>query len=208
MPVHPHYCPDCDADFDVVTVTVSAPVDPTCPGCRGQAERRFGVPLVKSNTSYFRGAQYGAAQFAGSDPLVRESYLGAARRAGVSTNGKVYMHGLAEYPGDPRAWVDDVGDARRYIESRGWGSPDLGIKARNDVEVPPIPIGEDLVDRALAERVEAGQIDPNEVEEHRNAVRHDITPPYKRHLLKETPVKKGRKPKSFVGPKPPTTKVT
>lgn len=45
-----------------------------------------------------------------------------ANAAGVNVTGKVYVGGLAAFPGDPQAWVSDRHDVKRVLTERGWGS--------------------------------------------------------------------------------------
>jgi hypothetical protein len=45
----------------------------------------------------------------------------AAEAAGVDTNGRRYISGLARFPNDPEAWVSDLSDVRRVCEQRGYG---------------------------------------------------------------------------------------
>jgi len=45
-----------------------------------------------------------------------------AQAAGVNTTGKVYLGGLAAFPGDPKAWISDRYDVKRVLIERGWGS--------------------------------------------------------------------------------------
>lgn len=40
------------------------------------------------------------------------------RAQGGSTTGKVYLSSLAEYPGDPRAWVSGKDDVKRVCKER------------------------------------------------------------------------------------------
>lgn len=88
---------------------------------------------IKGDTSLFRG-NWARDQFA-DQPSVGKFYRTEARRHGVSMAGKVYHSTLAEYPGDPRAWVADSSDIRQVLEERGWGSRgDIEVKAR---EVDP-----------------------------------------------------------------------
>lgn len=48
-----------------------------------------------------------------------EIYRKKALAAGVNPHGKVYMHGLADSPGDPTAWVADSADVKRIAASKG-----------------------------------------------------------------------------------------
>lgn len=176
MPLHPFAC-QCGNRYEVLTTRIKADPDPTCPACGQAGVRGIGLPTVQSDTTFFRGAKYGGEQF---DDYTRNAYTKPAEAAGVSTNGKVYQHGLARFPGDPMAWIDNKGDARRIIESRGWGSEDLGITARNDYEPKRKAIDERLVTEELHNRVAAGMIDPGDAEKKRDEVRDHITPDWKK----------------------------
>lgn len=109
------------------------------------------TPLAKTDDTFFRGWQgTGGEQFGVDHQFVQDAYLGEAKRHGVSTNGKKYMHGLAEYPGDPRAWVGTRGEMVRLLEERGWGCEQLGVKPRNDSAPPPAPaIADDVRDELV-----------------------------------------------------------
>ena len=80
-----------------------------------------------------------------SDPFARTRPNDAvrlraeAKRLGISLEGKKYMASLVrpEYRGrlDPEALVDSVGDVKRVLERRGWGTDDdcdsmVKVKAR------------------------------------------------------------------------------
>lgn len=173
MPIHPHECVPCGHHFEVVTLRVSTVPDPACPKCGKAAERRFGVPHLDTDTNFFAGAKLGGGQF---QPYTREAYTLPAKMQGVSINGAHYQHGLARYPGDPRAFVRDRGEMKKLLEERGWGSEDLGVKARNDYEPKRVPIDERLVSEELDTRVKLGEIDPGDKEKARDQVRDDITP--------------------------------
>lgn len=49
-----------------------------------------------------------------------DKFRAEAELRGVSVKGKVYLGGLAEFPGDPRAWISDKSEAKRVCEERGW----------------------------------------------------------------------------------------
>lgn len=94
-------------------------------------------PMSNSDREFLHGHCNGN-QF-GKGPLSND--LGdrmktVAEAEGQSINGKVYIGGLARYPGDPQAWVSDRGDVKRVIESRpGWkcsGSVEVGSDSRMD----------------------------------------------------------------------------
>ncbi len=89
---------------------------------RFEAMLASGKPPRAVTDDTFRANQGNAngGQFA-DDPHVGDFYKSVAAKAGVSTTGKTYLGGLAEYPGDPEAWVDSRGDVKRVCEKRGWG---------------------------------------------------------------------------------------
>src|SRR6185436_837783 len=84
----------------------------------------------------------------------RQHHEAMARAAGVSTDGKVYMPGIAEYAGDPRAWVSDHSEFKSRLEARGdgWSDGTQSVKARDDfAPTPDVDVAPDLVeDRACA----------------------------------------------------------
>ena len=51
---------------------------------------------------------------------MRDHFLGKAKKAGVNTRNAVYMSGLAEYSGDPRAWVSSHDDVKRRVKEKNW----------------------------------------------------------------------------------------
>lgn len=191
MPIHPHECKQCGS-FDVLTLSLNAPIDPTCPKCGKKAERRFGVPLIRTNATFFRGAKYGAEQFAGGDPKNMETYTGPARRAGVSITGKSYQSGLARFPGDPRAFVSDLDDARRVAREMGADAPTLGVKAPEYVPKESNAVAEDLLDAAIEDRIEAGMIEARDRDKCREEVADSIAPLSKKGKYKR-PAKKAKK---------------
>lgn len=171
---------------------MKADVPEACPKCGKRSERRFGVPVLRTNTQFFAGAKYGAEQFAGGDPRARKMYLDAAKKAGVDVNGKIYQHAIARFPGDPMAWCDpdkdDVrkrgdllhGKAKRHIQEHGPG--------------PSVTVAEDIIDAEVERRIEAGTLLAHEADSRREEIadsmaRWDKVGKYKR------PKKKSKKAK-------------
>lgn len=70
------------------------------PGTSG-TDRAF----LEGIENQFRGAEWEG-----------DTYRNIAKQAGVDTTGKFYKGTLANYPGDPRAWVADQHDARRVAD--------------------------------------------------------------------------------------------
>ncbi len=125
------------------------------------ATRRF--PALRTDTAFMAGQW---RQFEDT-PEIGNEYRRRAELEGVSTNGKVYLRGLAAFPGDPRAWVDSRADVLKVAAERGWnvsGAVEYEAPAR---EKPPGPkVAPDLVAREVAEILdEDPSLDPAEVTE-------------------------------------------
>lgn len=63
-------------------------------------------------------------------------YRSVAEAHGQDVSGKVYLGGLARFPGDPEAWVSGKGDVERVLDRRGWGCDGL-VKREARGEGPP-----------------------------------------------------------------------
>ncbi len=84
------------------------------------ATRSF--PGLKGTDSVFmEGRKLGGQQFEGLPRYMGEQYVSQALAAGVNPAGKYYSGTLARFPGDPRAWITGLGDARRIAAERGIG---------------------------------------------------------------------------------------
>jgi hypothetical protein len=95
-------------------------------------------PMSNTDREFLEGHCNGN-QFSGG-PLAEEQgnrYKKIAEAGGQNVTGKVYMGGLARFPGDPEAWVSDRGDVKRVVEARGW-------KCQGSVEVTPDGKSDDL----------------------------------------------------------------
>ena len=109
-------------------------------------------------------------------PAQGDYLRGVAEAAGQSTKGKVYLGGLANYPGDPEAWVDGRGDVQRVAEQRGYnvaGAVTVQAAGRNE-PAPAVPLAPDLLaDGVQEEAARTGQdVTPDLVEK----VRQQRTP--------------------------------
>ncbi len=61
----------------------------------------------------------GSHEWAGSMSANSRKYImGSAKKAGISTSGKVYKSGIGK-PSDPMAWVSDVSDVLKACKSKG-----------------------------------------------------------------------------------------
>ncbi len=116
-------------------------------------------------------------------PAHGDAYKKKANAAGVSTTGKVYLSGLAEEPGDPRAWVSGRGDVRRLLEERGWNSQGAVNHTTERSEPPPaMDIAPDLVTELAEKAVEQ---DPGLAEKDSQEVRETIKARHKPHWSKK-----------------------
>lgn len=118
-------------------------------------------------------------------PWIGDIYKRRAEAAGVDITGKVYYGTLAEYPGDPRAWITGRGDAQRLCEERGWGCEGaVNVKMREPANPPAeVAVAEDIVrdhvDRRL-ECMEPGDRQRADVGE----IAHEVTEQLKPHWSK------------------------
>lgn len=114
-------------------------------------------------------------QFA-NDPTYGEFARRKAKAAGVDIKGKIYQHGLADEPGDPKAWVSDLGDAKRRVKEMGASCDALGIKRRYLPEPKPMRVADDLVHAEMARRIERQPHLRKQLPKLKEQVREAITP--------------------------------
>ena len=84
-------------------------------------------------------------------PHLGDAYAAESHSKGISTKGKIYLHSLASYPGDPKAWVSDKGDVARVCEERGWDC-DGAVKVRSHA-LGPKKAGPAVADDIVAAEV-------------------------------------------------------
>lgn len=124
-------------------------------------------PTLKTDATFLAGLSTNGSQFENT-PHFGDYYAAEARKHGQDPKGKVYLSGLAAFPGDPEAWVEGRADIKRVAEKRGWG-----VRGAVDVKVctegPPLPSGpaEDLVaermQRMVANNPELAHADQGEL---------------------------------------------
>ena len=107
------------------------------------ALRQF--PYSRTDREFLAGHCNGS-QFEGKEELGNR-FRKAAKKAGVNTAGKVYLHQLAASPCDPKAWVSDRSDVKRVLKERGW-SADGMVQHKEPLRdpTPDIPIAADIVE--------------------------------------------------------------
>lgn len=89
-------------------------------------------------------------------PEAGDAYRRVAEANGQDTTGKVYVSGLAEYPGDPRAWVSGRGDVARVLDERGWGAEGAVSRPVTRVGEPMnCALAEDIIEDKLLDVIDA-----------------------------------------------------
>lgn len=106
----------------------------------------LGRPPMSNTDREFLQGHCNGSQFEDS-PEMGNRFKAQAEAAGVNVKGKVYLGGLAEFPGDPRAWVDGRGDVVRVAEERGLDvDGSVRVRAgRREENHQPVAIAEDIV---------------------------------------------------------------
>lgn len=136
-------------------------------------------PMSKSDREMLQGHVNGS-QFE-KVPYVGDFYKEVARRAGVSTTGKVYLSQLANFPGDPRAWVSDRHDVQKVCEERDWSCDGMVSRKRVKDLTPPVEkdISDDIVNEEVASIMEESPgiaVKPVEVMDLKEKVRNKRKP--------------------------------
>lgn len=129
-------------------------------------------PAIQSDTTFMAGRWESQTQ-----------HHAALEKAGYTTQGKVYLSGLARFPGDPRALVDGRGDVRKICEQEGWGC-DGSVKVKGQQAAPTeeVDVAEDIVQEHVADEVEkaGGRMKPTEVADVREKVKSRLRPHWKK----------------------------
>jgi hypothetical protein len=139
----------------------------------------FAQPPMSNTDREFMEGRCNGNQFE-SAPDQGDYYASVAKQHGVNVKGKVYLSGLAAFPGDPRAWVDGRGDAQRLLEERGWAS-DGAVKVKAAAaEGPPerVTVADDLLDGAVMKELHH---DPGLADMDPGELRHEIKQKIKPH---------------------------
>jgi len=119
--------------------------------------------------------QTGGQQFERLPAWVGKEYVDKALAAGVNPTGKYYSGPLARFPGDPRAWVDSLGDVKRIAAERG-----VSVSGAVDIEAPA-PAGDSgpkpyrVADDIIQERVSARLAELPELASKREEIVHEVT---------------------------------
>jgi hypothetical protein len=138
------------------------------------------TPGLRGTERMFFEGHCNGNQFA-MDSNAGKKFKRAAKRAGVDTTGAVYVGGLADYPGDPKAWVKDTSDIKRVLKERNWSARGaVNHKAHDEALTGFVPIADDIVDRETAKEI---AIDPGKkakIKQVREEVKDRLTPSWKK----------------------------
>lgn len=113
------------------------------------------------------------------EPRMLKTLLKQAKREGFAPSpGATYYPALAEYQGDPKAWVSRA-DGRGYIkklcESRGWSCEGgVTVKGRQPLSDPHkdcVPLADDIIASTMREQIAA---DPSLKKKSRRELREKI----------------------------------
>lgn len=109
-----------------------------------------------------------------NDVFDPEHYVRHAHACGVSTAGKVYIGGLADYPSDPEAWVADRDDMIRVARKKGKnieGAVNFQSPVPDGAGEPECRLGPDIVAEEMERRIEQ---DPSLAEMDQHELAHEI----------------------------------
>ena len=112
-------------------------------------------PAILTDSVFLAGMESQQAKEFNRNPEIGQFYLDVAKEEGQDTTGKVYLSSLAEYPGDPRAWVSGRSDVQKVCEERGWGCKGAVTVKGEKAEPKNIDVAPDLVDERVLDNVEA-----------------------------------------------------
>jgi hypothetical protein len=115
------------------------------------ATRSF--PGVKTDAIFNEGKFSGDSWMVGPE---QQWLRNRAETAGVSTTGKWYCRGLADFPGDPTAWVDGRGDVMRIAAEKNMTVH--GYVEQQGHEVDPggdVPIADELISDEVQDILDA-----------------------------------------------------
>jgi hypothetical protein len=139
-------------------------------------------PMSNSDREFLEGRGGCYDQFK-RNPEAGEYYKRVAEAAGQDVTGKVYMSGLAEYPGDPRAWISDRAEAKKVVEERGWNAEGaFSVKSPREAPPPSVDMADEVVDNLAMSAVEK---EPALAEKPVEEVRETIKSRHKPHWSKK-----------------------
>lgn len=153
MPLYAYECQPCGVKFDKIRPMKEAGDRCPCPNCGRQAAKDFNVAVgLVTDTAIFTGDKLGGIGKA--PPFVRERYDRLASAAGIVTSGKQYMPELADFPGDPRAYVDSRADMKRLALERNYTIESDHVNVKAEAMAPPVEGLDVKIARSHARRIQ------------------------------------------------------
>ena len=141
MPTYIYVCEDCSAKLEKLQSHAQMLRDQhrlRCQWCEGRLKRHFGVPAVRTESTFTQGIQ----DVFGPNDRWRRQAMAKARAAGISTAGKRFYPQLCRRGvlNDPQAWISDDnarGDITRRCEAMNMGAEgDINVKQREPERDP------------------------------------------------------------------------
>jgi len=182
MPLYEYQCTACGAVAEMFRPIAQRNDPAFCAKCEGSMQKIFSTPTLFTETAFFgrRGSDDGF----GHDNRSRIIARAKARRAGVSTEGKVFMPQLCRKgkPFDPQAWVGDVSDIKRAAAAANVNVKGSIVNIKQPkmaVEMRPYRVADDIVDRKVQDAIAdnyGGKVDDKTYRTLKESVRDAITP--------------------------------
>ncbi len=178
MPLYEYECTACGTIFQEISRFDAEPSP--CPLCNSEAMRVFSIPHLRTDSTFLAGMSTNGSQFE-ARPEQGDYYKKVAEAHGQDTKGKVYLSGLAEFPGDPEAWVSGRGDVQRVAEARGYNVQGaVNVKSPREGPAPDpkaVDIADDLVARRMQQKItENPELAQRPAEELRAQVKQSMKP--------------------------------
>lgn len=153
-------------------------------GCNPRLAAMFATgqtPAIRTDATFLQGMSTNGSQFDGTEYL-GDHYKKVAEAQGQNVKGKVYLSGLARYPGDPHAWVSGRGDVEHVLRSRGWGAEgSVNVKAAEALGPPPsVDVAEDIVQEQMERAVEQDPSQARDLEGLREKTKDRLRPRWKK----------------------------
>ena len=148
MPNYLYACP-IDGQFEKMIPMKDCGHKQACPTCGMLSSREFCPVAIVSDSTLFNGERLGSIDGGRDNSLTGEHYRKMADRAGVVRSGNQYISQLADYPGDPEAWVSSRGDMVRVAKKKGLNIDEGPVKYKHESREPAAPQGGIAQDLAI-----------------------------------------------------------
>ncbi len=156
MPTYEFVCDQCNQTTDIlmsVSEMEKRRDSMCCEDCGDPMRKKVSAPSIVTDSTYFAGRGTLDKQFNGDIPQLAFRAKTAARNGRKPNINDVYEPCLADFPGDPKAFVPADGGrsyVRRLVEAKGVPAEGAGISVRKSSmrEPPPrVPVAKNILDR-------------------------------------------------------------